>query len=182
MLEEIKTVETQAICLHDGEAVLKALDQMATAINQTLHDQNPLVLCVINGGIIATGQLLPRLTFPLTLDSIHASRYRNQTSGSDEIHWLFTPTTPLTDRTVLVVDDILDQGITLAAIIDWCQQQGAAKVYSAVLVEKQLAIAKPVSADFVGLETADHYLFGSGMDYKAYLRNANGIFACKEVL
>ncbi len=183
MLNEINQIKQNAVLLHDQQEIETALDAMAAAINTKLADSNPLVLCVINGGIIATGKLLPRLNFPLTLDSIHASRYRNATSGSD-IHWLFTPTTPLQGRTVLIVDDILDEGYTLKAIIDWCRQQGAATVYSAVLADKDLGQdkLKPVAADFVGLSVANRYLFGYGMDYKGYLRNAAGIYACKEII
>lgn len=182
MLNEITTIQQQATLLHDRREVETALDTMAERISERLADSNPLVLCVINGGIIATGQLLTRLNFPLTLDSIHASRYRNQTAGSDDIHWLFTPTTPLNDRTVLIVDDILDEGHTLRAIVDWCKEHGAAEVFSAVLAEKDLGVSKPIQADFIGLTVANHYLFGYGMDYKGYLRNASGIYACKETL
>lgn len=181
MLNEINQVKQNAILLHDEQAVETALDTMAADINRQLADKNPLVLCVINGGIIATGKLLPRLDFPLTLDSINASRYRNQTSG-DEIHWLFKPTTPVQERTVLIVDDILDEGHTLKAIVDWCARQGAAEIYSAVLLDKDLVRDKPIQADFVGLQVANHYLFGYGMDYKGYLRNAAGIYACKDIL
>ena len=181
MLDEINQVKRDAILLHDQSEVEAALDNMAAAITEKLSDKNPLVLCVINGGIIATGKLLPRLDFPLTLDSIQASRYRNTTSGS-EIHWLFKPTTSLKDRNVLIVDDILDEGHTLEAIVNWCRDQGASSVYTAALLDKDLGCEKPIAADFVGLQVANHYLFGYGMDYKGYLRNAAGIYACKEVL
>ncbi len=181
MLNEIHQIKQEALLLHDQQQVEAALDTMAADISSKLADSNPLVLCVINGGIIATGKLLPRLDFPLTLDSIHASRYRNSTSGS-EIHWLFKPTTPLIGRTVLIVDDILDEGHTLRAIVDWCLEQGAAAVYTAALLDKDLACPKPIVADFIGLSVANHYLFGYGMDYKGYLRNAAGIYACKETL
>ncbi|OAI12261.1 hypoxanthine-guanine phosphoribosyltransferase [Methylomonas koyamae] len=181
LLEEIRLVEQQALLLHSEAEVEAALDNMAAQINRTLADSNLLVLCVINGGIIAAGKLLPRLNFPLTLDSIHASRYRNATSGSD-IHWLYKPTTSLAGRSVLIVDDILDEGHTLQAIADYCLDQGAQQVFTAVLFDKQLDREKPVSPDFVGLTVANHYLFGYGMDYKGYLRNAAGVYACKDVL
>lgn len=180
MLNEIEQVEQDAVLLHDEQTVEAALDKIALQISQQLADKNPLVLCVINGGIIATGKLLPRLDFPLTLDSIHATRYRNQTSGS-EIQWLYKPTAALKGRNVLIVDDILDEGHTLKALVDWCRQQAAASVYSAVLLDKDLGYEKPIKADFVGLRVANHYLFGYGMDYKGYLRNATGIYACKEL-
>jgi hypoxanthine phosphoribosyltransferase len=181
MLEEIAKIEDNALCLHNEQEVEHSLDKMADAITAELHDKNPLVLCVINGGIIATGKLLPRLKFPLTLDSIHASRYRNNTTGND-IHWLFKPTTPLAQRTVLIVDDILDEGHTLLAIVEYCREQGAAAVYTAALFDKQIPQEKPIRADFIGLAVENHYLFGYGMDYKGYLRNAAGVYACKEIL
>jgi len=179
MLEEIKRVQATADILYSEQRVEAALDNMATTINQQLADSNPLVLCVMNGGIVTAGKLLTRLTMPLTIDAINASRYQNQTSGG-EITWLLKPKATLTDRTVLIIDDILDEGITLAAIHRYCLEQGAKAVYSAVLLDKKLDHTKPIAADFVGLEVENRYLFGYGMDYKGYLRNAAGIFACKE--
>jgi len=179
MLEEIKHVQATADLLHSEQEVEAAIDNMAQEINTALADRNPLLLCVINGGIVTVGKLLTRLTIPLTIDSIHASRYQNQTSGGN-IKWLVKPETPLKDRTVLIVDDILDEGITLEVIYQYCREQGATDVYSAVLVDKILDHEKPITADFIGLKVENRYLFGYGMDYKGYLRNAPGIFACKE--
>ncbi len=179
MLEEIKHVQATADLLHSEQEVEAAIDKMAQEINTALADRNPLLLCVINGGIVTVGKLLTRLTIPLTIDSIHASRYQNQTSGGN-IKWLVKPDTPLKDRTVLIVDDILDEGITLEVIYQYCREQGATDVYSAVLVDKILDHEKPITADFIGLRVENRYLFGYGMDYKGYLRNAPGIFACKE--
>ncbi|GAB6139615.1 hypoxanthine-guanine phosphoribosyltransferase [Methylosoma difficile] len=179
MLEEVKRIQAHADLLYSEQQLEAALDNMAVAINRQLADSNPLVLCVINGGIVTAGKLLPRLTMPLTVDAINASRYQNQTSGGD-IAWLLKPQTPLAGRTVLLVDDILDAGITLVAIRQYCLEQGAAAVYSAVLLDKNLNQSKPIAADFVGLEVENRYLFGYGMDYKGYLRNAAGIFACQE--
>ncbi|MCK9396561.1 MAG: hypoxanthine-guanine phosphoribosyltransferase [Methylobacter sp.] len=179
MLEEINRVRATADLLHSEQEVEAAIDKMAWEINIALADRNPLLLCVINGGIVAAGKLLTRLTIPLTIDSIHASRYQNQTSGGS-IKWLVQPETPLKGRTVLIVDDILDEGITLAAICQYCREHGAAAVYSAVLADKILDHQKPVTADFIGLKVENRYLFGYGMDYKGYLRNVAGIYACKE--
>jgi hypoxanthine phosphoribosyltransferase len=177
MLNEIRAVHANADLIYNEAQVEAALDNMANAINTALAETNPLLLCVLNGGIIASGKLTTRLTMPLTLDSINATRYQNQTSGGT-IHWALKPTTPLLGRTVLIIDDVLDEGITLAAIKDYCLEQGAKEVYTAVLVDKLLDHDKPIHADFVGLEVENRYLFGYGMDYKGYLRNAAGIYAC----
>jgi hypoxanthine phosphoribosyltransferase len=179
MLEEIKHVQATADLLHSEQEVEAAIDNMAQQINIALADRNPLLLCVMNGGVVTFGKLLTRLTIPLTIDAINASRYQNQTSGGS-IEWLVKPETPLEGRTVLIVDDILDEGITLQALCQYCREQGVTAVYSAVLVDKILGHEKPVTADFIGLKVENRYVFGYGMDYKGYLRNAPGIFACKE--
>jgi len=179
MLNEIKYIQAHADLLHSESEVEAALDKMAEQINHLLADRNPLVLCVLNGGIIPAGKLLTRLTMPLNIDSINASRYQNQISGGT-VEWVLKPATPLKDRTVLLIDDVLDEGITLAAIQQYCLDQGATSVYSAVLIDKIMAHEKPAHADFVGLAVPNRYLFGYGMDYKGYLRNAAGIYACNE--
>ena len=178
-LDEIKQIETNAMQLFNEDQVEAAINTMAKKINLLLADLNPVLLTVLNGGIITAGKLLTRLNFPLTIDAINVSRYRNETSGG-EIEWILKPGTPLTGRTVLVVDDILDEGLTLEAIYHYCREKGAVSIYSAVLVDKILDKPKPVQANFIGLQTENHFLFGYGMDYKGYLRNAPGIYACKD--
>ena len=177
MLNEIKLIQENARLLHTEIEVEAALDVMAEDINSRLATTNPLILCVMNGGIVTTGKLMPRLNFPLTLDAINVSRYGEQTSGN-KLSWLQKPISSLKNRTILIIDDILDEGLTLEAIYQYCQEQGASQIYSAVLVEKQLNKSKPIQADFIGLSVANHYLYGYGMDYKGYLRNAAGIYAC----
>jgi hypoxanthine phosphoribosyltransferase len=181
MLKEINAVLADADLLVNEQQIAAAITQIAGQINVLLVDSNPLVLCVMNGGLVFTGQLLPQLTIPLTLDSINASRYHNQIRGG-AINWVNTPLTSVKGRTVLIVDDILDEGITLAAIYEYCLAHGATSIYSAVLVNKLLGHSKPIYADFIGLNLENRYLFGYGMDYKGYLRNAPGIYACKEHL
>jgi hypoxanthine phosphoribosyltransferase len=177
MLKEIEYIQATADLLFSEKQVEAALDEMAILINAKLAGCNPLVLSVLNGGIVTAGKLITRLNMPLTIDAINASRYQNQTSGGT-IEWVLKPGTALTDRTILIIDDILDEGITLAAIRDYCWEQGANTVFCAVLVDKVLGHEKPIHADFVGLQVENRYLFGYGMDYKGYLRNAPGIFAC----
>ncbi len=178
MLNEINTVLAEADLLVNEQQIAAAITKIAEQINSQLANCNPLVLCVMNGGLVFTGQLLPQLSMALNLDSINASRYHNQTSGGT-IEWVNTPRTPIKGRTVLIIDDILDEGITLAAIYEHCLAHGATSIYSAVLVNKLLGHSKPIYADFIALNLENRYLFGYGMDYKGYLRNAPGIYACK---
>lgn len=177
--EEAQKILQEADLLCSRQQVETALDQMAAEIKQRIGDQDPLVLCVMTGGLITAGLLLPRLEFMLNLDYIHATRYGNKTQGG-HLNWIVRPSQPIKDRVILLIDDILDEGLTLQAIVDDCLAAGAKAVFSAVLVEKIRKRQATIKADFVGLEVEDRYLFGYGMDYKGYLRNAAGIYAVKE--
>ena len=161
------------------EQVEQALDRMAEQITADLRDTNPILLCVMNGGLMPVARLATRLEFPLWIDYIHATRYRGATTGSD-LRWMKRPGEPLHNRSVLVVDDILDEGITLHEIVEFCRAEGASQIRSAVLVKKLHDRCNGFVADYVGLEVEDRYVFGYGMDYKCYLRNAPGIFAIAE--
>lgn len=174
--EQAAQVWSRADLLYPPEAVEAAIGRMAAAIARRLSGTNPLVLTVMTGGVVPAGLLLPRLRFPLGFDYVHATRYRGQTTGGD-LRWIRRSGQPLVGRVVLLVDDILDQGITLAEIARDCREQGASEVLSAVLVEKRHARKNGFRADFVGLEVEDRYVFGYGMDYHGFLRNADGIYA-----
>ncbi|HEY2566641.1 MAG TPA: hypoxanthine-guanine phosphoribosyltransferase [Candidatus Aquirickettsiella sp.] len=175
----IQEVERKATRLFTKEEIEKSLDNMAKAISNKLSESNPLVLCVMIGGLIPAGNLLPRLDFPLELDYVHATRYAHDTVGQSEILWIAKPRVSLKGRNILIIEDILDGGLTLAAIVDYCHTQGANTVYTAVLLDKQKAERLPggtTSADFTAI-TMDHgFVFGYGMDYNGYLRNAPGIY------
>lgn len=178
MIEESNKVLAEADCLFDKSQVEAALDAMAKAISAQLSDSNPLVLCVMNGALVVTGELLTRLEFPLQVDYLHASRYREKLSGAD-LQWKAYPSSELKGRSVLLVDDILDEGETLVKIREYCLGQGATEVCCAVLIDKNHDRRHPAlpRAEFTGLDAPDRYLFGYGMDYKGYLRNAPGIYA-----
>jgi hypoxanthine phosphoribosyltransferase len=179
LLEEthLEQLRNRAVMLYGPDEINAALDRMAAGIETMLEGTLPVVLVILTGGIIPAGHLLTRLRLPLEIDYLHATRYRGETTGAATIDWLCEPRIPLAGRTVLIVDDILDEGHTLKTIIDHCRQAGALRTCTAVLVEKRHERRTPeVAADFVGLEVADRYVFGFGMDYKGYLRNLNGIF------
>jgi hypoxanthine phosphoribosyltransferase len=178
---KIQNILEKATCLYDISEINIALDNMATAITTKLKNLNPLVLCVMTGALIPTGHLVTRLHFPLEMDYIHVTRYQGSTRGGD-LHWLVEPRQPLKDRTILIVDDIMDGGLTLSAIIDYCKQAKAQNIYTAVMVSKNRKREPGVhfEPDFIGVKTEDKYLFGFGLDYEEHLRNVPGIYAVNE--
>lgn len=174
--------EQAEIIFQRSEEIVSSVDiesavaRMAGEIKQAVGDAFPLVLSVMGGAAVFTGMLLPRLDFPLEFDYIHLTRYRNMTLGG-EMQWRVSPAESVKDRVVLVLDDILDEGQTMAAIRDRILEMGAQRFVSAVLCEKTLAQEKPLHPDFCGFTVPDRYIFGCGMDAKGYWRNLPAIRA-----
>lgn len=172
--QRIAAVAGRAELLVTAQAVDVALDRMAFALTERLAGRDPLILCVMTGAVVLAGLLLPRLPFPLRLDYLHASRYGGATRGGD-IVWLRRPTEAIRGEHVLLLDDILDEGVTLEHLVGACREDGAASILTAVLVEKIRPHRR--EADIVGVRVPDRYVFGYGLDYRGYCRNAAGIYA-----
>jgi len=176
--EEARRVLESADLICAEKEVRNALERMAADITAKLSDANPLILPVMGGAVVFTGHLLPLLRFPLEFDYLHVTRYNGKTRGA-QVEWKVAPRSDLRGRTVLVLDDILDEGNTLAAIRDRLQAEGVGKFYSAVFADKAIGRAKPIAADFVGVTVPDRYVFGFGMDVNEYWRNLPAIYALK---
>ena len=173
---EAQQLLDHAECIASAEDVQAVLDRLADEIARTLADAFPLVLAVMGGAVVFAGQLLPRLRFPLEFDYLHVTRYRGETQGG-EMEWRVLPGQNVIGRNVLVLDDILDEGETLAAVRDKLLDMGAARVWSAVLTNKDNGLDKPIRADFVGLDVPNRYVFGCGMDAYGLWRNLPAIYA-----
>jgi hypoxanthine phosphoribosyltransferase len=177
---DLERVLARSEVVHDAAAVAAAYDRLAAAVTARLSGEAPLVLAMMVGGMVPTAELVRRLRFPFQLDYLHATRYRGATSGR-ELRWLARPTQPLAGRCVLLVDDILDEGVTLAAVQAECAAQGAREVLTAVLTRKvhDRGVAG-VRAEFIGLDVPDRYVFGCGMDYKEWFRDLPEVRAVAE--
>jgi len=176
---DARAVLAAAEQIYSAQDVERAIGRVAADITRALAEQNPLVLIVMSGAVVFAGQLLPRLTFPLDLDYLHLTRYANTTRGG-ELEWKTLPQQPVAGRVVLVIDDVLDEGHTLAEIRRHLLADGAAAVYSAVFADKDLGKPKPLAADFVGVKLPNRYVFGFGMDVRGAWRNLPAVYALKE--
>jgi hypoxanthine phosphoribosyltransferase len=176
--QEARKVFEEADLVCSAEKSALAVRRVADEITARLRDANPLVLAVMGGAVVFTGQLLPQLTFPLDFDYLHVTRYGDVTTGG-QLAWIVEPRADVAGRVVLVVDDILDEGVTLAAITQRLREQGASEVLSAVFADKNLGRSKPIAADFVGVHLPNRYVFGFGMDVKGAWRNLPAVYAVK---
>ncbi|MBL8470237.1 MAG: hypoxanthine-guanine phosphoribosyltransferase [Rhodocyclaceae bacterium] len=174
--EEADIVLREADVIYSEQEVGVALARLAAEITGRLAGKHPLVLAVMGGAVVFTGQLLPLLKFPLDFDYIHVSRYGRATSGG-ALRWVAAPHENVAGRVVLVLDDILDEGVTLAAIRERIMDLGALECLAAVFTDKTIDKPKASHADFVGLELPNRYVFGFGMDVKGKWRNLPAIYA-----
>jgi len=177
--EKARRILETAELVCSASAVSEAVARLAREITAALAGSFPLALCVMRGSVIFAGQLLPQLRFPLEFDYLEVTRYGAATRGG-ELSWKVTPGTAVAGRVVLVLDDILDQGETLAAIREKLLAAGAGRVLSAVFADKDTGRAKAARADFVGVRVPDRYVFGFGMDVSGAWRNLPEIYALKE--
>jgi hypoxanthine phosphoribosyltransferase len=168
--------EAELVC--SAEEVERAIERLADEITAEYRDRYPVVLCVMNGGLFFCGQLLPMLRFPLHLDYVHATRYGDDIDGR-HVRWRVEPSESVTGRHVLVLDDILDEGNTLAAIKGKVLERDATSCRIAVLTDKVKGKSKPIQADFVGLRIPDRFVFGCGLDAYGSWRNLPAIYALK---
>jgi len=177
--QQARDILNSAEMLLSEEQVNVAVRHVAQEINATLADAHPLVLSVMGGAVIFTGQLLPMLDFPLEFDYLHVSRYGNEKQGG-ELHWKVAPHENVRNKIVLVLDDILDEGHTMHAIKQRVLALGASKFYCAVFADKENGKEKPICADFVGTTLPERFVFGFGMDIHGAWRNLPAIYAVKE--
>ncbi|MDH2919511.1 MAG: hypoxanthine-guanine phosphoribosyltransferase [Sideroxydans sp.] len=165
--------------LFSADAVQAALHQVAADINARLSNQHPLVLAVMGGAVVFAGQLLPLLNFPLDFDYVQVSRYGDARHGG-AMKWKVEPGENVRGRVVLLLDDILDEGHTLAALHERVMALGAVRCMSAVFANKQHGMAKPIQADFVGMDVPNRFVFGYGMDVQGAWRNLPAIYAVRD--
>ena len=178
VVQQAKDILASADLIHSAETVSAAVSRIAAEITEKFSETNPLLLCVMSGGVPFAGHLMTQLNFPLEFDYLHVTRYGQETSGG-ALSWRSAPWTSVKDRVVIVLDDILDEGMTLAAIVERLKELGAKACYTAVATEKLNGKKKPIKADFVALTVPDRFVFGFGMDVHGHFRNLPAIYAMK---
>lgn len=174
-----KQLISESSLLYSNKQIGDAIVDIANRCNSALRDAEVTILPVMKGALIFSGQLIPKLKFHCLVDYIHATRYLNN-KGHPSVSWIYEPKLNLVkDKIVLVVDDILDEGVTLNAVKNNLIEMGAKKVLVAVLFDKKIDKIKPIKADFFGLEVPDAYVYGFGLDFNGIGRNIPHLYAHK---
>ncbi|MYD44986.1 MAG: hypoxanthine-guanine phosphoribosyltransferase [Gammaproteobacteria bacterium] len=166
-----------AVLLFSESAIERTLDRLAVQIDLDLVGAEVVGLCVLRGGSPFAWDLVRRLRLNLTLEFVQVQRYRGLVG--DEPRVVGPLPQNLQGRSVLIMDDVLDYGITLKFLKDQISTF-TEKVYTAVLVRKKLSQPPNIEADYVGLYAPDKFLIGRGMDLDGKYRDLPAIYAIPE--
>ena len=157
--------------LFDELAIHRRLDEMAAQISNDYRDRELTVIAILNGSLMFMSDLLRRIPLPVKLDCISAASYYGKTQTSGEVTFKRIVFPDVVGRHVLILDDILDSGHTLAAIRDKLTTAKARSIRACVLLSKKKQRARRVDADYVGFEIEDEYVVGYGLDFMERYRN-----------
>ena len=157
--------------LFDEPTILRRLDELARAITAEYQDRELTVIAVLNGSLIFAADLLRRIPLPLKLDCLSVASYHGGTTTSGEVVFKQIALPDVAGRHILILDDILDSGVTLAAIRDKLKMERPLSVKICVLLRKLKARMRPVEADHVGFNIGDEFVVGYGLDYMERYRN-----------
>ena len=157
--------------LFDEATIHRRLDELAARISHDYRDLELTVIAILNGSVILMADLLRRIPLPLKLDCLGVASYHGGTKATSELVFRQVSLPDVAGRHVLILDDILDSGVTLASIREKLETAGPLSVRICVLLEKKKIRARAVEPDYVGFEIADEFVVGYGLDYMERYRN-----------
>lgn len=151
--------------------ILSRLDQLAAQISSDYKERELTVIAVLNGSLMFMADLLRRIPLPLKLDCLSVASYHGKTETSGEVIFKQIALPDVADRHILILDDILDSGHTLAAIRDKLETAKPRSIRICVLLSKKKIRARVVNADYIGFEIEDEFVVGYGLDFMERYRN-----------
>jgi hypoxanthine phosphoribosyltransferase len=157
--------------LFDEATILRRLDEIAAQISEDYRDRELTVIAVLNGSLMFMADLLRRIPLPLKLDCLSVASYHGKAQTSGEVIFNQIASPDVADRHILILDDILDSGNTLAAVREKLETAKARSIRVCVLLSKKKRRARAVDADYVGFEIEDEFVVGYGLDFMERYRN-----------
>ena len=179
---KIESIVNDSEVLYTSDEIKVVISNIADTINEYFKDikDSVTILPVMKVAIPFAGYLIPQLSFNTNIEYIHVTRY-HQNIGKKNCRWIYKPNkSAVKDKVILVIDDILDEGITLLNIKDELKSMGARSIMTAVLFNKKINKKKSTGANFVGLEVPNKYVYGFGLDFKGCGRNLPYLYSFNE--
>lgn len=157
--------------LYDEATIHRRLDELAARITSDYRERELTIVAILNGSVILMADLLRRIPLPLKLDCLSVASYHGGTKSVGELMFRQVPLPDIAGRHVLILDDILDSGVTLATVREKLEDAGPLSIRTCVLLEKKRTRVRAVEPDYVGFEIADEFVVGYGLDYMERYRN-----------
>ena len=174
-MSTIKVKEKQfAISIPEAE-ILTAVQRVADAINHDLEGKEPLFLSVLNGAFMFTADLMKRITIPCEVSFIKLSSYEG-TSSTGQVRQLMGLNQCIKGRTVVIVEDIVDTGLTMQKLLELLQAQEPAEVHIATLLLKPDKLKVPLHIEYTAMQIPNDFIVGYGLDYDGFGRNYKDIY------
>ncbi len=167
------------VLLTSGE-IAAGVKKLADQIRRDYHDKHPLLLGVLKGSFIFLADLIRLLDFPLEIDFIRVSSYGGGTESSGRVKVVQGVRTPIRSRDVLVIEDIVDTGLTTSFLLDYLRKKRPASVKVCALTDKPSRRLVPVTIDYLGFTVPDKFLVGYGLDWDERFRNLTEIYVMEE--
>lgn len=166
--------------LFDENTIQKRIKEIGGQISDEYKDKNPILICILRGAAIFMSDLMRRMTIPMEIDFMSISSYGNSTQSSGVVRIRKDIDTDITGRHVIVVEDIVDSGLSLSYIIEYLNQHKPASVKTCVLLDKPEAHKIKVDIDYFGFTIENEFVVGYGLDYAERYRNLPYIGILKE--
>ncbi|MBP1638093.1 MAG: hypoxanthine phosphoribosyltransferase [Bacteroidetes bacterium] len=174
-METIHIKDKQFVLSIPSDEILEAVKKVGEAINHDLADKNPLFICVLNGAFMFAGDLMKVVDIPCEITFIKLSSYEGlYTTGI--VKEVIGLNESVVDRNIVIVEDIVDTGITMDKILTSLQAKGANEIYVATFLQKPEALQRDVKIDYVAMKIPNEFIVGYGLDYDGYGRNLKDIY------
>lgn len=161
------------------EFILQQVKRVATQIHADMQDKNPLFLSVLNGSFMFTADLLKELNMPCEVSFIKLSSY-NGISTTGQVNEVMGLNTDIKGRSVIIVEDIIETGITMKSLLDTLQQQEPAEVRVCTLLLKPGSLQEKLDVHYAAMSIPNDFIVGYGLDYNGYGRNYRDIYTILE--
>lgn len=176
-MSEIVTIKDKAFKLFISEQKIEeAIRNIATRINNDLGDKNPIFLVVLNGAFMFAGQLMKEVSIPAEITFVRLASYQGVLS-TNKVQEILGLNENIEGRTVVIVEDIIDSGNTMVALLEELKRYNPREVRLATLLLKPDALKQPLKMDYVALEIPGDFIVGYGLDYDGYGRNLRDIYS-----
>jgi len=158
-----------------AEKIQEAVKAVAEKINRDLADKNPLFICVLNGAFMFAGDLMKYVNIPCEITFIKLSSYAGLYTTGD-VKEVLGLSENVVGRNVVVVEDIVDTGITMEKIINSLKTKGASSIKVVTFLQKPDALQRDIEIDYIAMKIPNDFIVGYGLDYDGYGRNLKDIY------